>query len=67
MALAHELAALPQLCLREDRLSVLEQVGLDHDAAMANEWRHGMTSLTQALEGASRFVGGAGRHGTNAS
>jgi enoyl-CoA hydratase len=63
VALAHELAALPQTCLRQDRLSVLEQAGLGHDAAMANEWEHGMASLAAGLEGAERFVGGAGRHG----
>jgi enoyl-CoA hydratase len=63
VALAHELAALPQTCLREDRLSLLEQAGLGHDEAMANEWRHGLTSLGEALEGAARFVGGQGRHG----
>ena len=62
-ALAHELAALPQTCLRQDRASLLQQAGMDHHAAMANEWRHGRTSLEEAQEGAGRFVGGAGRHG----
>jgi enoyl-CoA hydratase len=61
--LAQELAALPQTCLRQDRLSLLEQPGLDLEAAMANEWRHGLVSLTEALDGAARFVGGQGRHG----
>jgi enoyl-CoA hydratase len=61
--LAHELAALPQTCLRQDRLSVLEQAGLSHDEAMANEWQHGMASLQADLSGVARFVGGAGRHG----
>jgi enoyl-CoA hydratase len=63
VALAHELAVLPQTCLRQDRASILEQAGLDHDRAMANEWRHGMSSLAEGVEGAARFVGGAGRHG----
>jgi enoyl-CoA hydratase len=62
-ALAHELAALPQTCLRQDRASLLEQAGMDHHDAMANEWRHGRTSLQEAQQGAGRFVGGAGRHG----
>jgi enoyl-CoA hydratase len=62
--LARELAGKPQLCLREDRASVLEQWGLPHDHAMANEWRHGMTSLTRAAEGAARFAAGEGRHGS---
>ena len=66
-ALAHTLAALPQECLRQDRLSLLEQDGLTDDEAMANELRHGMTSLAAgALEGAQRFAGGEGRHGAPA-
>ncbi|MGW9264986.1 crotonase/enoyl-CoA hydratase family protein [Gordonia terrae] len=64
IALAAEIAAFPQTCMREDRLSVLEQDGLGTEAAMANELRHGMVSLaSDTLAGASRFAGGAGRHG----
>ncbi|MFE0747934.1 crotonase/enoyl-CoA hydratase family protein [Gordonia sp. NPDC058843] len=64
IALATEIAAFPQTCLREDRLSVLEQGGLDADAAIANELQHGMVSLaTDTIAGATRFAGGAGRHG----
>ena len=64
IALATEIAAFPQTCMRQDRLSVLEQDGLDTDAAIANELRHGMVSLaTDTLAGANRFAGGAGRHG----
>ena len=64
IALATEIAGFPQTCVRQDRLSVLEQDGLDMDAAIANELRHGMVSLaTDTLAGASRFAGGAGRHG----
>jgi enoyl-CoA hydratase len=67
-ALAGELAALPQESLRHDRLSVLEQEGLDVVAAMANELQHGLRSLeADALEGARRFAAGAGRHGAPAS
>ncbi|MFN2539445.1 MAG: crotonase/enoyl-CoA hydratase family protein [Mycobacteriales bacterium] len=61
---AQEIAALPQLCLRHDRLSLLEQWGLDEDAAIANEWQHGMASLAEGLGGAQRFVAGEGRHGS---
>jgi enoyl-CoA hydratase len=62
--LGKQLAALPQTCLRQDRLSALEQDGLDEAAAMANEFEHGMTSLADgAVAGATRFSGGAGRHG----
>ncbi len=63
-ALAHQLAALPQVCLRQDRLSLLEQEGLTEPDAMANELRHGLVSLASgALEGAQRFASGEGRHG----
>jgi enoyl-CoA hydratase len=62
--LAHQLAGLPQLCLRQDRASVLEQWGLGVDDALANEWRHGMVSLSEAAAGAARFASGEGRHGT---
>ncbi|WP_045821070.1 crotonase/enoyl-CoA hydratase family protein [Williamsia herbipolensis] len=65
IALAHDLAAFPQTCLREDRMSVLEQDGLSLDQALLNETRHGATSLVNGTaQGAGRFVSGAGRHGT---
>jgi enoyl-CoA hydratase len=52
-----ELAAFPQTCLREDRASVLEQDGLDEEAALANEFRHGQVSLaSDTLAGATRFA-----------
>lgn len=63
--LAHELAALPQTCLRNDRASTLEQWGLGEKAAIANEFRHGLTTLSsgEPLAGATRFAGGEGRGG----
>jgi enoyl-CoA hydratase len=63
-ALAHELARFPQTCLREDRLSVLEQDGLDEEAALGNELSHGMRSLAEVAAGLERFRSGAGRHGS---
>jgi enoyl-CoA hydratase len=64
-SLAHELAALPQDCLRNDRLSVLDQEGLPEDDALRVELEHGRRSLgADALEGAARFRAGAGRHGS---
>jgi enoyl-CoA hydratase len=64
-ALAAELARFPQLCMRHDRLSTYEQHDLDLDAALANELRHGLVALErEALPGAARFAGGAGRHGS---
>jgi enoyl-CoA hydratase len=66
--LAAELARFPQTCMRQDRLSVLEQWGLDEDAAMSGELRHGYTSLADgALAAAARFASGAGRHGAQLS
>jgi enoyl-CoA hydratase len=63
--LAREIAAFPQVCMREDRLSAYEQSDLNFHDAMANEFRHGLTSLEAgARDGAARFAGGAGRHGT---
>ncbi|MFF1710651.1 crotonase/enoyl-CoA hydratase family protein [Streptomyces sp. NPDC058268] len=61
--LAAEIAAFPQTCLRNDRLSVQEQGGLTEEEAMAGELRHGLRSLTEAADGAARFAAGAGRHG----
>lgn len=66
-ALAAEIAALPQLCLREDRMSALEQDGLDEEAALRNELRHAQISLAEAVSGAQRFTDGAGRHGAAAN
>ena len=63
-ALAARIAAFPQACMRGDRASLLEQDGLDEEAALANEFRHGMISLTaDGLGGAARFAAGEGRHG----
>ncbi|GAB93571.1 crotonase/enoyl-CoA hydratase family protein [Gordonia rhizosphera] len=62
--LAAEIVQFPQTCLRNDRLSVLEQAGVDEPAAMRNEFRHGLRSLTaDTIAGAQRFAVGAGRHG----
>jgi enoyl-CoA hydratase len=63
-ALASELAAFPQTCLRNDRLSLLEQHGLEEDEAMARELGYGVRSLEAGgAEGALRFASGEGRHG----
>jgi len=63
-ALAHHLASLPQTCLRNDRMSAIEQFDLSFDEAMANEFKHGLHSLEkEAVAGATRFADGAGRHG----
>ncbi|MFG2973221.1 crotonase/enoyl-CoA hydratase family protein [Streptomyces sp. NPDC048331] len=63
--LAREIAGFPRICLRHDRLSVLEQHGLSEEDALAGECRHGMVPLTagETQAGAGRFAAGAGRHG----
>jgi enoyl-CoA hydratase len=63
-ALARELTAFPQTCLRGDRLSLLEQAGMDEEPALRNELDHGMRSLADVQPGLARFRAGAGRHGT---
>lgn len=65
VALATELAALPQICLRSDRLSAIEQWGLEEQAAAANEARRGRAVIAsgETLDGALRFAAGAGRGG----
>ncbi|MFI1535191.1 crotonase/enoyl-CoA hydratase family protein [Streptomyces anandii] len=62
--LAAAIARFPQACLRSDRASVLDQEGLEEEAAMRVEIRHGMGVLAESLEGAARFASGAGRHGS---
>ncbi|MBA9001743.1 crotonase/enoyl-CoA hydratase family protein [Thermomonospora cellulosilytica] len=62
-ALAADLARFPQTCLRGDRMSLLEQEGMTEAGALANEYRHGMRAMGEAIEGAARFAAGAGRHG----
>jgi enoyl-CoA hydratase len=65
LVLANQLAALPQHCLRSDRLSALDQWSLDEGAALEHEINLGLATVrtgeTQA--GAARFRDGAGRHG----
>ncbi len=66
LALAHQIAAFPQGCLRSDRKSALEGWDLDLAAAMANETSLGLSVIRsgETLEGAERFAGGSGRHGS---
>lgn len=65
-ALAAELAALPQQCLRSDRLSALHQWGLPESAALDLEFASISRVAAEASTGAARFAGGAGRHGAPA-
>ena len=64
--LAAELAALPQIALRADRLSAYEQHDLALPEALANELARGQLALAEGAAGAARFAAGAGRHGEKA-
>jgi enoyl-CoA hydratase len=62
--LGFDLLEFPQECMHNDRLSVLDQWGATERDAMAHELALGKLSLQAgALDGAARFVDGAGRHG----
>jgi enoyl-CoA hydratase len=63
--LARQIASFPRNCMRNDRLSAIEQWGMEEAAAMRNEFRHGMTTMAsgESHAGASDFAKGAGRHG----
>jgi len=65
-AWAAEIAALPQVCLRNDRRSAIDQWDLSVPEALLHETRLGLASLAsgEALDGAGRFAAGAGRGGT---
>ena len=64
-ALARDIARFPQRCLRGDRASAHEQFDLALDAALANEFRHGLQALQsgESRQGAARFAAGRGRGG----
>jgi enoyl-CoA hydratase len=64
VALAEQLAAFPQACLRADRASVLSVADLPEAEALAMEWSHGQQVLLEAMSGAATFAGGSGRHGS---
>jgi enoyl-CoA hydratase len=64
--LAAQLAALPQQCMRSDRLSTLHQWGSSETDALDVEFASLHRVAAEAVEGAGRFAAGAGRHGTPA-
>lgn len=64
--LAKTIAAFPQQCMRSDRFASYEQWSLSIPDALQNEFHHGMQVIGtgETAQGASRFTGGAGRHGS---
>ncbi len=63
IALAQQLAVFPQATMRADRLSAYRQWDLPLPQALHQEWEGGRACLEEALDGATRFTDGAGRHG----
>lgn len=65
IALAESIAAFPQLCMRTDRASALNQWNLSAEEAIRAEFAGGLDVLKagSAREGAARFSAGEGRQG----
>lgn len=63
LELAERIAGFPQETMLADRQAAIEGFGLPLDDGIALEHRLGRETLHVAVEGASRFAGGAGRHG----
>lgn len=63
--LALEIAAFPQTCMRNDRMSAIEQWDLPYDQAMSVEFEYGRDSMKggASASGAARFASGKGRGG----
>ena len=66
IALAQQIAEFPQTCMRNDRLSAIDQWDLSWDEATRREAELGRATLAtgEHVEGASRFASGEGRHGS---
>ncbi len=66
LELAEGLVAFPQRCMRGDRRSSYDQWALPLDGALRRETDVGLETIAsgETLEGAMRFAGGAGRHGS---
>lgn len=64
-ALARQIAAFPQTCMRADRASAYAQWDTDFASAMRAETEGGMAVIAsgETASGAKRFADGAGRHG----
>ncbi|MFW9951336.1 MAG: crotonase/enoyl-CoA hydratase family protein [Candidatus Thorarchaeota archaeon] len=63
--LAEEIAKFPQTCMRNDRLSAYDQMGLPLKKAMKVEYNYGLSTLGSGeyLEGSKAFTNGFGKHG----
>ncbi|MFW9936480.1 MAG: crotonase/enoyl-CoA hydratase family protein [Candidatus Thorarchaeota archaeon] len=63
--LAREIANFPQICMRNDRLSTYDQLGMSLEKAMKNEFKYGLKTLESGeyLKGSLDFTKGKGKHG----
>jgi enoyl-CoA hydratase len=63
--LALEIAQFPKICMRNDRLSVYSQFGLNIFDALKNEFHYGIKTLESGeyLQGSDEFSKGKGKHG----
>ncbi|MET0149166.1 MAG: crotonase/enoyl-CoA hydratase family protein [Acidimicrobiales bacterium] len=66
VALANDIARFPQHCARSDRESSYDQWSLSLEDALLRETELGLVTIAsgETLEGAMRFAGGEGRHGS---
>jgi enoyl-CoA hydratase len=66
LELAEQLSTFPQTCMRNDRISMLEQWGMSESEACSNEIRLGLQTLEsgETVAGATKFNVGAGRNGS---
>jgi enoyl-CoA hydratase len=64
-ALAREIAAFPQTCMRSDRRSVYANLGAPTSEALRREFEHGRAAIESQdlVAGARAFDAGKGRHG----
>jgi enoyl-CoA hydratase len=64
--LAREISAFPGMCMRNDRASSYDQWSMDLQTALQNEFNLGLEVVKsgETVAGATRFAGGAGRHGS---
>jgi enoyl-CoA hydratase/carnithine racemase len=68
LALAREIAALPQAALRSDRLSSYEQWSMTLPEALANEYEHGLRTIRtrELVDGLERYASGSWRTASRA-
>jgi enoyl-CoA hydratase len=64
IALARQLCAFPQATMKADRMSAYRQWDLPLAQALHQEWERGKQRIGDGFEGAARFAGGEGRHGS---